>query len=151
VKLPRASRFRRPSGQITKETLIGQWLHVLAQLASVRSIVEIGTWRGGGSTAILSDALSRRITAAQAWCFEAHENMAAEAARRHAANPQLAVVWGSIVTFEDLDLTDLNADEVRWSGQDLEMLRNCPIVSDLLPHEIDLLLLDGGEFSGLAE
>ena len=31
------------------------------------------------------------------------------------------------------------------------MLSSCPVVTGLLPSEIDLLLLDGGEFSGAAE
>jgi hypothetical protein len=151
MKLPRASRFRVSSGQITSETVIGQWLNVLAQLGSVNQIVEIGTWHGGGSTKILSDALDRRTSPAQAWCLEADKRMAGEAARRHAANQKLNVVWGSIVTVRDLDLDDLTSDEIAWSNQDSKMLANCPIVTGSLPDSIDLLLLDGGEFSGVAE
>lgn len=151
VRIPRGSRFRVPSGQITSDTLIGQWLSVLAQLSSVTRIVEIGTWRGGGSTKLIADALLRRETEAHAWCLEANEVMAAEARRRHAENPHITVIWGSIVTADDLDLTSLSPAEVKWSKQDLELLESCPQVSDHLPLGIDLLLLDGGEFSGEAE
>lgn len=151
MKLPIVSRFRVPTGQISSDTLIGQWLNVLAQLSSVRQVVEIGTWRGGGSTRIISESLTHRPTPAHAWCLEANERMANEAARRHAANNGITVIWGSIVTVDDLDLEDLTPDEVNWSNDDVEMLTTCPMVSHALPREIDLLLLDGGEFSGTAE
>jgi hypothetical protein len=42
-------------------------------------------------------------------------------------------------------------DESLWFEQDAQAINTCPDVGDLLPEKIDLLLLDGGEFSTNAE
>lgn len=61
------------------------------------------------------------------------------------------LVYGRLVHEDDLDSEGLSALEEKWFAQDLESLRSAPMANDLIPREIDFLLLDGGEFSTWAE
>jgi hypothetical protein len=60
-------------------------------------------------------------------------------------------IYGSIVTLEELDNQNLSADEESWFKQDAESTLVAPLVEKFIPEQIDLLLLDGGEFSTYAE
>ena len=60
-------------------------------------------------------------------------------------------MYGRLVHEDALDSDDLTALEEGWFAQDLESLRSAPMANDLIPREIDFLLLDGGEFSTWAE
>lgn len=61
------------------------------------------------------------------------------------------LMWGTIVSPEDLDRTDLEEHEVPWLSEDEKCLVEAPNVLHLLPNRIDLLILDGGEFSTWSE
>ena len=146
------SRRGRALGQITTESAIGKWIAILASDSAVKSIVEIGAWHGGGSTAIIAQTISNRLgDGVRAWCLEAHRQRAAEAASRHAHRRNLSVVWGVVVAPNELDSTDLSCEERVWFNEDIEWITQAPNVTSELPEEIDLLVLDGGEFSTYAE
>lgn len=66
-------------------------------------------------------------------------------------HPAVKLIYGRLVHEDDLDSEGLTALEEGWFAQDLESLRSAPMASDLIPREIDFLLLDGGEFSTWAE
>jgi hypothetical protein len=145
-------RVRPPTGQISIDSGIGRWIALLASLDSVTSIVEVGTWRGNGSTTCIADGLLHRSSSdALAWCLEVDAGMAREAARRHRRSRGIQVIWGRLVETGDLDLHELSADEQVWARADLELIRRAPNVTERLPDSIDLLVLDGGEFSTYAE
>ena len=61
------------------------------------------------------------------------------------------LIWGTVISIDDLNTQDLTGDEGKWLEDDVAALKNCPNVLHELPQSIDLLLLDGGEFSTLAE
>jgi hypothetical protein len=139
-------------GQITPSHGIGKWLEILTSYSKIKNIVEIGAWRGGGSTAIIAQNIRRRVSeGAQAYCLEANRERASEAARRHEGQSNIKVIWGTIVDPDDLDSKNLNESEKEWFKEDLEWTGKAPNVLKELPSEIDLLLLDGGEFSSYAE
>lgn len=145
-------RRRRVVGQITLESAIGKWLAILAADSAVKSIVEIGAWHGGGSTTIIAHAIRDRLDAGRhAWCLEAHQQRAREAEVRLAGISNVNVIWGVIVTPGELDSADLSDEEEAWFAEDRLWISKAPNVLDELPEEIDLLLLDGGEFSTYAE
>jgi hypothetical protein len=61
------------------------------------------------------------------------------------------LLHGSIVSVKDLNTDNLLPHEVKWLDQDRKQLVSSPNVFSSIPATIDLLVLDGGEFSSLAE
>lgn len=139
------------TGQIGLDQAFGRWLTLLAALPEVRTIVEVGTWEGRGSTKLLAVAAAKSNPEARIISLESDADRAHRAARRNKRMTQLEIVHGSLVTPSDLSTEDLSPEESVWLQQDLEALASCPIVIDRIPSQIDLLLLDGGEFSTNAE
>lgn len=140
-------------GQIQRNQEIGRWLTLLASLDEVRTIVEIGTWSGRGSSQRLLEGARNRFQSSppvQIWGFEANSEMY-EISRRHLKNQAFILVWGSIIGLEDLEVGDLTPDEIVWLEHDKASLGRAPMVLDEVPNNIDMLVLDGGEFSSRAE
>jgi hypothetical protein len=50
-----------------------------------------------------------------------------------------------------LDTHDLMGNEAEWLQQDVVKMHKAPFTMNLVPKSIDLLILDGGEFSTYAE
>lgn len=142
---------REPTGQITLDTAVGRWIALLSSLPEVQTIVEVGAWRGNGSTRCIASGIVRRSPSPRVWSIEADPRLAREAGRRHARNPNIEVIWGRIVGVDALDLDDLTEVEAMWAADDIRNLEEAPEVTGRLPEVIDLLILDGGEFSTAAE
>lgn len=142
-------RISYARGQILETQEIGIWLIALSGLEEVKQIVEIGTWSGRGSSRLLLKGASNR-SGCQIWGLEANHQMFL-IAKRYLENKPFNLLWGSIVDAEELDSSNLTPEEAPWFEGDLKSLENTPNVLAQLPHEIDLLLLDGGEFSTYAE
>lgn len=138
-------------GQILMSSEIGRWIYDLAVDGSVSSIVEIGAWKGLGSTKIISEAMAKRSQPCVAFSLEANEGFFRIAQNNLGRRAQVELIFGTIVSAEDLDTADLSLAEQGWLEQDLADLGRAPIVLDRLPEKIDLLILDGGEFSSWAE
>jgi hypothetical protein len=86
-----------------------------------------------------------------AFCFEADKQMADEAIHRYRRDPKVQVIWGRLVEAADVDDTNLQGDEASWLKGDLARLESSPNVLWQVPSQIDLLVLDGGEFTTQAE
>jgi hypothetical protein len=56
-----------------------------------------------------------------------------------------------LVNSEKLDRDFLTSAESSWLKADLEKMTRAPIVIERVPEFVDLLILDGGEFSSQAE
>lgn len=146
------SRIRTPTGQIQPGSGVGQWIRLLCADPDVHEVVEIGTWRGNGSTRCIALGFAERARQdASAVCVEANQEMAREAERRHRGNGAVAVVWGRLIGEADLYLDELEGPERAWADQDKSDLQAAPDVMDRIPSEIDVLILDGGEFSTYPE
>lgn len=132
--------------------VIGRWLSHLVSLDSVHDIVEIGAFNGRGSSFLLcravrgDQALSKRI-----FGLEANYDRYLSAKRFLGFFDFYQLLWGRVIEESDLDDRALEGNEVLWLQEDASNLRKCPNVLSLLPTRIDLLLLDGGEFSSFAE
>ena len=146
------SRFRQSStGQALPNSDIGFWVSAIASDPEVRVVVEIGTWKGGGTTECIRRGFLNRSERARAVCLESNHRMAAMASRRHRASADIDVLWGSVVSGNELDREELSNKESEWLEQDLRALADCPQVGELIPDTIDFLILDGGEFSTYSE
>ena len=143
------------SGQIKKHHEVGKWIEFLSSLSGVNTIVEIGTWNGAGSSmAIARGVVSRPKNDrdhVEVTGYEINPIMAKAARRRLARFSFFNIVFGSLVSIDDLDRSNLTQTEELWIKQDEKWIIAAPKVINSLPQKLDLLILDGGEFSTLAE
>lgn len=146
---PTKFRFR---GQISGENEIGRWIELLSSLSECKTIVEIGTWNGLGSTKMILRGLRSKETGdSRVIGFESNRKMYRVAKRNLRSNPCYELILGSIVYENELDTFNLSKVESGWIRSDIADLMLVPYVFDSVPNEINLLILDGGEFSTFAE
>jgi hypothetical protein len=143
------------SGQIRKDHEVGKWIEFLSSLSGVDTIVEIGTWNGAGSSMAIARGVVSRPRKdrdhVKVVGYEINPVMAKNARRRLARFSFFDVVFGSLVSIDDLDRSNLTQTEELWLKQDEAWILGAPNVVNSLPKNLDLLILDGGEFSTLAE
>lgn len=146
-----AGQWRADRGQITPSSEFGRFLTKATLDPDVINIVEIGTWNGLGSTRCIQKGLRRSRTRKNFYSLEANAEMYGLARQNNQKWPETKFLWGSIVTLRDLDDTNLSDDERIWIEDDRSSINEAPYVLDQLPRTIDLLVLDGGEFSTWSE
>lgn len=146
-------------GQILPDTNFGRVLTRLAMNSN--TIVEIGCWRGGGSTKCLANGLVRPEQ--RMWSIDQSPQMVAEA-REVNPDQRITFLCGTVLKPEECDITGLGVagqtrdkmiptEEPRLSLA-MSELRHCeqtPYIGDQLPEKIDLMLFDGGEFTSRFE
>jgi len=137
------------TGQILSHDSLAMWLRAIAIDPDVLQIVEIGAWEGKGSTRVFAEAVSTRpeTEPVSIVSLEAAKERAIRAQKRNRKFRFVQIIWGSIVSEQDLDHQGLSESENLWITEDINALKNCPQVLDLIPDSIDALFLDGGEFS----
>ena len=145
-------------GQIRLGTPFGDRLHELCfKNPSIRTVVEIGTWKGLGSTECIIRGLADSNREGVSFIsLEAESSMHAISCEAWGDRlPKWAeIMWGRIVDVEEMDDADLGSghpDEQMWFEQDRNAFVRCPNVMGRMPPRIDFLFLDGGEFSTYAE
>lgn len=136
-------------GQILPDSDFGKLLTRLA--SKCRSVVEVGTWKGQGSTVCLASGLP---TDGNLISIESDFNAWSEASaywRRH-GDYRVRCLHGRVVESQDMKpFNEPPPFESRWWHDDLTRLASCPNVLPLLPAKIDMLMLDGGEWTSEAE
>ena len=153
-------------GQINLGSVLGDTIHKLALDEQYLNYVEIGTWNGQGSTFCFWKGLSTRTDNWKFISFEANKNFYDQALNFWGDKPnnQFNLVYGRIIEIEDMwTLETPHVKEnyknhrnghlsKRFFDSDVEAFKNCNNEVHLLDGmEIDVLLLDGGEFSTFAE
>lgn len=153
-------------GQINLGSVLGDIIHELALDERYLNYVEIGTWNGQGSTLCFWDGLSTRTDNWKFISFEANKNFYDQALNFWGDKPnnQFNLVHGRIIEIEDmwtLETPHVKANyenhvhkslSKRFFDSDVEAFKSCNNEAHLLENmEIDVLLLDGGEFSTFAE
>lgn len=145
-------------GQIRIGTPFGDTLYSLCfKNQSVRTVVEIGTWKGFGSTECIIRGLSESGKDGVSFIsLEADKKMHGTAL--HLWNGHLPswanFIHGRIIELDEMDSADLGSfhpDEQAWFIQDKNAFLSCSNVLHSLPTSIDFLFLDGGEFSTYPE
>jgi tRNA A58 N-methylase Trm61 len=118
-----------------------------------QKIVEIGTWKGMGSSLCILNSMtptSEFIT------LESNKTFY-EIAKNNLEpfQDKVKIIYGTIVSIDEVNsfVSNLNLDKERqtWLNEDLLNLELCPNVLNEILTEIDFLLLDGGEFSTYRE
>ena len=154
-------------GQINRGTTTGEFIFNLCLKSEVQTIVEIGTWNGLGSTKCVADALLQRFDESKMFSLEANKKMY-DLAKSHwdltllsynsFMKEKINLLYGRIIEKEDLiPLEELRTypsyipDWENWYQQDIASIELSENVLNTIPLSIDLLLLDGGEFSTLSE
>lgn len=152
-------------GQVNRGSKLGEIIYNLCLQDDVRNIVEIGTWNGMGSTKCIYDAISEKKGEYLVYSLECNRDFYNICLKNYENLPILNdfnIILGTIISpDENLDPMN-NFDDVffkeysrhiqkSWYMQDLENCKNVPNVLNIIPDVIDLLILDGGEFSSLAE
>jgi len=144
-------------GQININSQAGRWLYDLSNQSNIFNIVEIGTWNEMGSTKCIYDAI--KGTDKKLISLEINSEMYNLAFDFYKDKKEVELLFGKI-TDELIDLKKLDQSffedysfnvKNSWRDQDLINLSKCENVLHLLPKKIDLLVLDGGEFSSLSE
>ena len=148
------AKFRsRKQGQVSEKDQIGRWLMLLASLEENSVILEIGTWNGLGTSKVIAKAVGSRIDAERVQVFgiEANQEFYRQAESNLHQFEFFRVIFGTIVSENQLDRSDLTSTENEWLAKDVQDLKLAPFVLQEIPDKIDLLVLDGGEFSTYAE
>lgn len=135
-------------GQINLGTPAGDCLYKISSNPDVRVIVEIGTWNGAGSTRCIAEGMQDTDIL---YSLECNKDMYDRAKPLWASRENVKLIYGCIVAEHEMDTEQLSSEEQRWYQNDIIEMRKCPSVLESLPKAIDLLVLDGGEFSTFAE
>jgi hypothetical protein len=118
-----------------------------------KQIVEIGTWKGMGSTLCILESMlpdSKFVTLESNKTFF---DIAVNNLKQYEG--KFKMVYGSIVSYDEVSsfASNYNLDSLKqeWLKEDLDNINMCPNVINEIFDEIDFLLLDGGEFSTYPE
>jgi len=141
-------------GQINLNSEMGKMLYEIALKDGINRIVEIGTWNGCGSTYCLARGIfDSKKENAIFYSLESNQEFFSKAQSLYDDLDFCKVIHGRILDLEEMihKPEDFQPPQKDWLIQDIKALNSCPNVFNQLPIEIDLLLLDGGEFSTLVE
>ena len=152
IKIKAVLPFFFEKGQIDSKSDIGRWIYFLSSLSSTSVIIEIGTWNGKGSSNLIARGVvkSKNINKTVIG-LEINKNFVTKAQKNLKKYQFFKVLHGSVVNVSEVDRDDLTDSEINWLTDDLINIEKVPVILDQLPSEINLLLLDGGEFTTYAE
>jgi len=144
-----------PKGQINRGSKLGEIIYNLSKQSDVLNIVEIGTWLGLGSTKCILDGILSKKEKTNVYSLECNKLRHEEAKINLGFIPEtFKLIHGTIIEYKELlplKGTLNNETLETWLNDDLISLKTCPNVFDKLPNNIDLLIIDGGEFTGQQE
>lgn len=142
-------------GQIPDGSKFSTEIKKIIKTYKPQNIVEIGTWKGMGSTLRIIEAIQDISYDNPPNFISLETNLEFYTQAKSNLTSYLDVVnlvYGRIINPEEFEqynkhfpVNDL------WYQSDLNDYKTCPSVLDTLPKEIDFLLLDGGEYSTYLE
>jgi hypothetical protein len=152
-------------GQINRRSRFGEIIYNVAKDSRFHTFLELGTWNGRGSTRCFIEALLERE---DEYLFISLENDrklhgAATEYWKGRINDKIQLVYGTVIRPDEM----IKEEEVRahplfelelvkdhyrlYYQSDVSNSSSAPLVLERIPSQIDVLLMDGGEFSGYAE
>jgi len=143
-------------GQILDGSQFGTWIDKIITDYKPNTIVEIGTWKGLGSTKRIIDSIIKNNYSPNFISLESNLTFYHTAVNNlKNFSDKVDLVWGRLVEKEDVDLfvsnNPITEEMNRWLNSDIVDYLECENVIHKIPNQIDFLLLDGGEFSTYAE
>ena len=159
--------MKKHRGEIPEESEMGRCLTALARAPVFARYVEIGAATGMGSTLQLMAGIFLREDDAALWsveCMPLMHGVAARNWREREHGGKLRLIHGSIVRADEMMTSEealahplcvkdpaVRSFVARAHPKNRDAVAAAPDVSAALPDDIDVLLLDGGEFSSHAE
>jgi hypothetical protein len=141
------------NGQIVQSSERCFLLQKTIKKYNCRQIVEIGTWRGMGSTLCVLESMSSDSEFITLESNKFFFDIATSNLEQYIK--KIKLIHGTIVSCEDVlafaSNYDLDDIKKKWLTDDLNNMKSCSNVINEIFNEIDLLLLDGGEFSTYPE
>jgi len=137
-------------GQINRGSPLGELIYKTVLQPDIGIVVEIGTWNGQGSTRCVLDALKERPSC-RFVSVESSPKWHAEAMQSVGTVPNVMLVLGRVIEPCDIPSMTLRPEQQGWLKEDLDNYATVPNVLGSIPDKIDLLILDGGEFTSTME
>lgn len=142
-------------GQVTLNDQLGQLLYSYASRDTIRSILEIGTWNGRGSTRCIVEGLKRRTTPCVFYSLECNTDKCNDARELYKDMSNVHILNEVLLTKQPADIETIfpelaeSAQFKYWNSVDFDNMADKPLFLERteLPAMFDLLLLDGGEFT----
>lgn len=154
-------------GQINRGDFFGEEIYKYASNPNYTTYVEVGTWNGQGSTKCFMDAIFLRPDESCLYTLEANTGFHSEASAywqpflmsSRSPTPKLHMLYGRIIeTNELLPISHIQEHKIfnqhpwlEWRERNVSEYEMCDNVINKLPEKIDVLLLDGGQFSTQSE
>lgn len=142
-------------GQILENSDFCQSINNIFSTYNPQTVLEIGTWKGLGSTKCIINNIIEHKTKTFI-SIESNLTFHTEA-RINLANylDYVHLLYGKIIETDDVNsfisTEELNSNEKIWLQEDLINIAKAPNILSSIPVNIDFLLLDGGEFSTYSE
>jgi hypothetical protein len=140
-------------GQITENTERCEIIKNVINTYKPNIILEIGTWKGLGSTKCIIDSITDNVSFLSLETNKSFYDIATENLKGY--ENKVKLIYGRIVEKDEIlnfvRTINLNRWEEQWLREDLENVDKCENILNEIPEKIDLLLLDGGEFSTYSE
>ncbi len=145
------------TGQIEPTSSFGELIKNIASLPEVNTIVDVGTWSGLGTTLCIIQGIQG--TDKKLFSVELYPNMytVAQENLKGYMNDNIKLLNGRLINRSDIEYplpSDMNPSCQHYQlyyHTDMEYLDTQPLVIDELPDYIDLLILDGGEYTTYTE
>lgn len=147
------------AGQLNLGTPWGDLIYDLSKREDVKTIVEIGTWNGEGSTMCVIQSLIDSKNKKEFISLEMYPEMY-ERAKLFLSKYKdyVTLLNGRIIDYEDSFWFDHNSINLMsdeharlYFKKDLDYLKTTVNVFEKIPKKIDLLILDGGEYTTYPE
>tara|TARA_R110000868_G_scaffold5669_3_gene33484 strand:+ start:2195 stop:2815 length:621 start_codon:yes stop_codon:yes gene_type:complete len=150
------------TGQINRGSKLGDIIYKMCNQDDIKTIVEIGTWNGMGSTKCIYDSIIENNKKDYlVYSLESNQEFHNLAINNLPPLVNFNLVLGKILEACDTINLDLYNDiffqecsrdlQKSWLIKDIDNYNKVKNVIDIIPRVVDLLILDGGEFSSLAE
>jgi hypothetical protein len=140
-------------GQIQKTTERGLIITNIIKEYKPKNIVEIGTWKGLGSTLCVIESIDYSVNFISIESNYEFYNIAKENLKDYSKIVNLE--YGRIIEISEIEsfLKEVELDSIQqqWLSDDINNFNKCNNIFNKLPENIDLLILDGGEFSSYKE
>ncbi len=148
--------FETGGGQINLDQQIGQAIRDLVSLPTTRSILEIGTWTGHGSTKCIVEGLKQKPADSYVfYSLEANTEKCALARGLYKDVPNVHILDEVILNGRQPDEYSIfpellfNPTFQHWHDVDIQNMVGKKLFLERpeLPAVFDIVLLDGGEFT----
>lgn len=147
-------------GQISLQTIEGKAIYEFINENDFKTILEIGTWNGLGSTKTVIEAIKNKSYEVNFLSLET-DKIAYKYAKKNLKESSefVDIIYGRIIEVDELpslntidfEYFGFDKKNSEWYIQDLRRYSKTKNVFSDLPEFIDFIIFDGGEFSTFVE